>query len=64
MQEVKRVLRIVWEDVEGNKRLWSLNNIDSTASEASILALADALGSLTTRVTQNVQLMVVSNVQP
>ncbi|WP_018962750.1 hypothetical protein [Coprothermobacter platensis] len=64
MEEVKRTLRIVWMTQEGKKRLWSLNNIDPAASTGSILALVDAMGTLTNRVTNGVQLMVVSNVLP
>lgn len=61
MEEVKRTVRIVWMDQEGKKRLWSLNNVDAGASTTSILALTEALGTLTTRATRGVQLMVVSN---
>jgi len=64
MEEVKRTVRIVWLNSEGKKRLWSLNNIDPTAPATAIMELADALGTLTTRLTKGVQLMVVSNLLP
>lgn len=64
MEEVKRTVRIVWLNSEGKKRLWSLNNIDPMATATSIMELTNALGTLTTRVTTGVQLMVVNNLLP
>uniref|UniRef100_B5Y7N1 DUF1659 domain-containing protein n=1 Tax=Coprothermobacter proteolyticus (strain ATCC 35245 / DSM 5265 / OCM 4 / BT) TaxID=309798 RepID=B5Y7N1_COPPD len=54
----------MWLNSEGKKRLWSLNNIDPTATATSIMELTNALGTLTTRVTTGVQLMVVNNLLP
>jgi len=64
MEEVKRTVRIVCLNSEGKKRHWSLNNIDPTATATSIMKLTNALGTLNTRVTTGVQLMVVNNLLP
>jgi len=64
MEEVKRTVRIVWLNSEGKKRLWSLNNIDPTATATSIMELTNAVGTQTTRGTTGVQLMVGNNLLP
>jgi len=61
MEEVKRTVRIVWLNSEGKKRLWSLNNIDPTATATSIMELTNAFGHTDHQTTTGVQLMVVTS---
>jgi len=61
MEEVKRTVRIVWLKQRRQETPLVTEQHRPTATATSIMELTNALGTLTTRQTTGVQLMVVTS---